>query len=322
MFPSFYVIIEATQTRKQVQKMKIDRLIGILSILLQRDKVTSQELAEKFEVSRRTILRDIESINTAGIPIVSEQGQGGGISIMEGYKIERTLLSSDDMQAILSGLKSLDSVSGTNRYRQLMEKLSADDMTSVNVDNHIIIDLSSWDKSAIADKIELIKHAIEQRHIITFRYFSPSGESKRRIEPYHLIFQWSAWYVWGYCTEREDYRMFKLTRMTELVITDDRCEDRVVPEYTSDKLRHTKGEIRAAVKFDTSVKWRIIDEFGADFLKYDDSGDLVMEFTWSDKHSFFNYILTFGDSAEIVSPPEYRQEFAELAKKIYSKYET
>ena len=155
-----------------------------------------------------------------------------------------------------------------------------------------------------------------------FRYYSPIGESKRRIEPYHLIFQWSAWYVWGYCTEREDYRMFKLTRMTELAITDDRCEERVIPEYTSDKLRHTKGEIKATVKFDTSVKWRIIDEFGADFLKYDDSGNLVMDFTWSDKHSFFNYILTFGDSAEIVSPPEYRQEFAELAKNIYSKYET
>ena len=209
--------------------MKIDRLIGILSILLQRDKVTSQELAEKFEVSRRTILRDIESINIAGIPIVSEQGQGGGISIMDGYKIDRTLLSSADMQAILSGLRSLDSVSGTNRYRQLMDKLSADDMTSVSADNHIIIDLSSWDKSAIADKIELIKQAIEQRHIITFSYFSPNGESERRIEPYNLIFQWSAWYVWGYCTEREDYRMFKLTRMTELVINDDRCAERVIP---------------------------------------------------------------------------------------------
>ena len=148
--------------------MKIDWLIGILSILLQRDKVTSQELAEKFKVSRRTILRDIESINIAGIPIVSEQGQGGGISIMDGYKIDRTLLSSGDMQAILSGLRSLDSVSGTNRYRQLMERLSADDAASVSADDPIIIDLSSWDKSAIADKIELIKQAIETaaRHCV------------------------------------------------------------------------------------------------------------------------------------------------------------
>lgn len=301
--------------------MKIDRLIGILSILLQKDKVTSAELAEKFEVSRRTILRDIESINMAGIPIVSEQGQGGGISIMDGYKIDRTLLSSDDMQAILSGLQSLDSISGTNRYRQLMEKISANDTASVNTDNHIIIDLSSWDKSAVADKIELIKQAMEQHHIITFRYFSPNGESDRRIEPYHLVFQWSAWYVWGYCIEREDYRMFKLTRMTELVITNEICEDRTVPEYTSDKLRHTRGEIKAAVKFDNSVKWRIIDEFGVDFLKYDEDGDLVMEFTWSDKQSFFSYILTFGSNAEIIDPPEYRQEFAELTNNIYRKYE-
>lgn len=97
---------------------------------------------------KAAILRDIEAINIAGIPIVSEQGQGGGISIMDGYKIDRTLLSSVDMQAILSGLRNLDSVSGTIRYRQLMEKLSADDVTSVNANDPIIIDLSCWDKYA------------------------------------------------------------------------------------------------------------------------------------------------------------------------------
>ncbi|MBP5604361.1 MAG: HTH domain-containing protein, partial [Ruminiclostridium sp.] len=186
--------------------MKIDRIIGILSLLLQRDRVTSAELAEKFEVSRRTILRDIETINMAGIPVFSERGQGGGISVMDGYRLDRTLLSSDDMQAILSGLGSLDSVSGTNRYRQLMEKLSADVTACADTDNPIIIDLSSWDRSVFAEKTELIKKAIEQRRIIAFRYFSPNGESERRIEPYHLVFQWSSWYVWGYCTGRGDYR--------------------------------------------------------------------------------------------------------------------
>lgn len=301
--------------------MKIDRLIGILSLLLQKDKVTSAELAEKFEVSRRTILRDIESINMAGIPIISEQGQGGGISIMKGYKIDRTLLSSDDMQAILSGLQSLDSVSGTNRYRQLMEKISANDTASINADNQIIIDLSRWDKSEVADKIELIKNAIEQRHIISFQYFSPSGESKRRIEPYHLVFQWSSWYVWGYCIDREDYRMFKLTRMTELLLTNEICSDRNVPEYTCDKLRHTKGEIQATVKFDISVKWRIIDEFGTDILKYDENGNILLTLTWEDAPSFYVYILSFGDNAEILSPEEYRHEFAEIVKRISDKYE-
>lgn len=300
--------------------MKIDRLIGILSILLQKDKVTTAELAEKFEVSRRTILRDIDTLNMSGIPVVSEQGQRGGVSIMDGYKVDRTILSSEDMQAILSGLKSLDSVSGTNRYRQLMEKISADDTASINADNHIIVDLSNWDKSVVADKIDLIKKAIEQQYIISFRYFSPNGESKRRIEPYHLIFQWSNWYVWGYCCLRNDYRMFKLTRLTDLECTGESCELREVPEYTCDKLRHTKGEIEVTARFEKSLKWRIIDEFGAEIPRFDESGDILLTFTWYDIPSFYSYILSFGDKAEIISPKEFRREFRELIKRISEKY--
>lgn len=301
--------------------MKIDRLIGILSLLLQKDKITSAELAEKFEVSRRTILRDIETLNMSGIPIVSEKGQGGGISVMKGFSIDRTLLSSEDMQAIISGLSSLDSVSGNTRYRQLMEKLSVDESEAVRADNHIIIDLSSWDKSTVSDKIGLIKKAMEQHRVITFRYFSPSGDSFRRIEPYHLVFQWSSWYVWGYSTEREDYRMFKLTRMTDLIVTDDECSKRDVPEYSCDKLRHTKGEVTAKVRFDSSLKWRLIDEFGTDRLDFDENGSILLTLTWEDEPSLYRYILSFGDSAEIVSPVEYRRGFAETVRKIAEKYE-
>ena len=122
--------------------MKIDRLIGILSILLQRERVTAPYLAEKFEVSRRTINRDIEDLSKAGIPITTLQGANGGISIMEGYRIDRTLLTSSEMQAILAGLRSLDSVSGTNRYAQLMEKLSVGASGLMTGDQHILIDLS------------------------------------------------------------------------------------------------------------------------------------------------------------------------------------
>ena len=301
--------------------MKIDRLIGILSILLQKDKITSAELAEKFEVSRRTILRDIEALGMAGIPVVSEQGQGGGISIMEGYKIDRTLLSSEDMKAILTGLRSLDSVSGTRRYRQLMEKISADGSAAVNADNHIIIDLSKWDRSVVSDKIERIKTAIEHDLKIAFHYFSPSGESDRTFEPYHLVFQWSNWYVWGYCTQRENYRMFKLSRMTGLTLTDEKRGGREVPEYVCDKLEHTEGEVEITVKFDDSVKWRIIDDYGADFLKYNENGEIVVTFTWSDLPAFYRYILSLDDKAEIVEPVEYRREFSELLKKMQNKYE-
>lgn len=300
--------------------MKIDRVIGILSILLQREKVTASELAEKFEVSRRTVIRDIEETNKAGIPIVTFQGQGGGISVMDGFRLDRTLLSNDDMKAILAGLKSLDSVSDTKRYRQLMSKLSAENPDTINMGNQIIIDLSSWDKAAVSDKIELIKNAIDGRLKIRFTYFSPTGETIREIEPYHLIFQWSSWYVWGYCVLRNDYRMFKLTRLTDLECTDKPCEMREVPEYTCDKLRHTKGEIEATVKFDKSLKWRIIDEFGTELPRFDENGDILLTFTWSDIPSFYSYILSFGDKAEILSPKEYCNEFRELVKRISEKY--
>lgn len=146
--------------------MKIDRMIGILAILLQQKKVTAPYLAEKFEVSRRTINRDIESLSMAGIPLVTMQGANGGISIMDGYKIDRTLLTSSDMQAILAGLRSLDSVSGTNRYAQLMDKLSAGASEFLPGDNHILIDLSAWSKASLPPKIEMLHNAITSNRLV------------------------------------------------------------------------------------------------------------------------------------------------------------
>lgn len=154
--------------------MKTDRLIGILSILLQKEKCTAPELAEKFEVSRRTINRDIDTLCKAGIPVSTLQGAGGGIRIMEGYRMDRTLLTSRDMQMILAGLRSLDSVSGRDS---------------------MLIDLSSWYKEFLVPKISLIQDAIEERRQIAFHYFAPGGESVRMAEPYYLIFKWSSWYV-------------------------------------------------------------------------------------------------------------------------------
>ena len=196
--------------------MKIDRLIGILSILLQREKVTAPYLAEKFEVSRRTINRDIEDICKAGIPLVTSRGPGGGISIMEGYSMDRTLITSGEMDAILAGLRSLDSVSGSARYRLLMDKLAFGKQDLISSDSSILINLSSWYRQSLAPKIHLIQEAAETRRHIRFTYYSPMGETSRTIEPYLLVFQWSSWYVWGFCLMRQDYRLFKLNRMVEL----------------------------------------------------------------------------------------------------------
>ena len=115
--------------------------------------------------------------------------------------------------------------------------------------------------------------------------------------------------------------MFKLTRMTELTLTDEKISDRSVPEYLCDKQWDNTGGIEVTLKFDASVKWRIIDEFGADLVKYDENGDIIVTFTWSDIPAFYKYILSFGDKAEIVSPMEYRRDFARVLKKMQEKYE-
>ncbi|MDO4157234.1 MAG: YafY family protein [Oscillospiraceae bacterium] len=300
--------------------MKLERLIGILSILLQKEKVTAIELAETFEVSHRTILRDVDALCCAGIPLVTYKGKGGGIAIMDGYKMDKTIFSTKEMQAILAGLQSLDSISGTNRYRQLMEKLSVDAARTLYAENHILIDLSAWDKLAVSDKIEQIQFAMEQDAVISFTYFAPNGDTVRTIEPYHLIFQWANWYVWGYCNLRQDYRMFKLTRMVNLTVTAEKRKERIVPVYVCDKLRHTDGEVEAVVRFDKSVKWRIMDEFGLEHLKWDAEGNILLSFTWSDEPSFYRYILTFGNQAEIISPKAYRERFCLLLQEIAKKY--
>lgn len=300
--------------------MKIDRLIGILSILLQQEKVTAPYLADKFEVSRRTINRDIEDLCKAGIPLVTLQGQNGGISIMEGYRMERTLLTSSDMQAVLAGLRSLDSVCGTNKYQQLMEKLAVGNSSILASNSHIMIDLSSWYKSTLAEKIEVIQAAIERAEVISFSYYAPAGESIRGVEPYKLVFHWSSWYVWGYCLEKQDYRLFKLNRLQKLKNTGNNYERREAPvlDLASEKIYPT--EIKVKALFEPEVKWRLIEEFGMDSFCVQSDGMLLFQFGFTDKENLFRWILSFGGKAELVEPEVLRDEMCELTEKMYHIY--
>ena len=299
--------------------MKIDRMIGILSILLQKEKVTAPYLAEKFEVSRRTINRDIDALCMAGIPLVTEQGQNGGISIMEGYKIDRTLLSASDMQAILAGLRSLDSVSGTNRYAQLMEKLSAGTSDLLAGDNHILINLSSWYKSSLSPKIELLHSAILFGRKISFTYCAPKGESKRTVEPYNLIYQWAGWYLWGWCEDRQDFRLFKLMRMTDLCMTEP-FEKRPVelPDLTSDRVFPSMYQIKARIR--PEYKWRLVEEFGPESFTLQSDGTLLFSAAFVDKTSIVGWIVSFGGGAELLEPSEFRQDILAFAESIREKY--
>ncbi|WP_349671781.1 YafY family protein [Lacrimispora sp.] len=301
--------------------MKIDRLIGIISILLQKEKVTAPYLAEKFEVSRRTINRDVENLCKAGIPIVTEQGKNGGISIAEGYKVDKTLFTSAEIQAILSGLKSLDSVSGSNRYQLLMDKLSCGSNDYVGASGPVVINLSSWYQSSLPPKFELIKDAIERKKKIEFQYYGPGGDNTRVLEPCLLIFEWSSWYVWGYCLLRDDFRMFKLNRMDQIRCTNEDCEKREIPLYHMDprKVQWTNG-VEVTAEFDKSMKWRLIEEFGMNSFSENADGRLLINIGWSDQESLFGWLLGFRDCVRIIEPVEYQKDFLNLLERIKNLY--
>ena len=296
--------------------MKIDRLIGILSILLQEEKTTAPELAERFEVSRRTINRDIEDLCKAGIPIKTAQGTGGGISIMDGYRMDRTILSSKDMQMILAGLRSLDSVSGSRYYSQLMEKIQTGSSEFISGRDSMLIDLSSWYKGSLAPKIEVIQSAIENRRIIRFKYYAPSGESNRRVEPYYLVFRWSSWYVWGWCLERKDYRLFKLNRMDCVVETDRGFLRRDVPMPDLSNEKIFPGGIKVKALFTPNMKWRLVEEFGPNCFTETDDERLLFSADYTDMENLVTWLMTFGAKVEVLEPEEVRDIIRRNAEEI------
>lgn len=301
--------------------MKIDRLIGILSVLIQKKTVTAPQLAEQFEVSRRTICRDIEDLCKAGIPVVTMQGIHGGISIQENYKMDRTLFTRSEMKDILAGLRSLDSIDGTKRYEQLMEKLSAGSSDFMAGNQSVLIDLSSWYKDSLAPKIEKIRSAIDSGRKLKFQYYSPKKESIRKIEPYYLIFRWSSWYVWGFCEERRDYRMFKLNRMEQLCILEDSFEKRNVsyPKLENEKI--FPGGVRVKALFEAGCKWRLIEEFGIDCFKEQPDGKLLFHADYTDKDNLTAWLMTFQDQVILLEPKEIRDEIQTILKKMIKQYE-
>lgn len=301
--------------------MKIDRLIGILSVLLQQERITAPELAEKFEVSRRTINRDIEDLCRAGIPVRTTQGAGGGISIMDGYRMDRTLLTSRDMQMILAGLRSLDSVSGSHYYSQLMEKLKAGSSDFVSGRDSILIDLSSWYKDTLAPKIEVIQDAIEEQMLLTFHYYAPGGDSIRTVEPYYLVFKWSSWYVWGWCTLRNGFRLFKLNRMDGLVKEQRRFLPRQVPAPDLSVQKIFPGEIKVKALFTNDSKWRLVEEFGIHCFTEQEDGKLLFTADYTDKENLLSWLLTFGAKVEVLEPVQVRDELIRIAGDILNMYE-
>ena len=302
--------------------MKIERMIGILSVLLQKEKITAPELAKMFEVSRRTINRDVEALCKAGIPISTSQGVGGGISIMEGYGMDKTILTSKDMQMILAGLRSLDSISGSSYYRQLMEKIKNGSSNFISGRDSILIDLSSWYKDALAPKIQLIQDAIEERKMLSFNYYAPKGESKRVIEPYYLVFKWSSWYVWGWCTQKQDFRLFKLNRMDCLFKTNEAfiAKNAPLPDLSAEKI--FPFEIHVKAIFQKEEKWRLVEEFGINCFTENTDGTLLFSAGYTDMENLIHWLLTFGAHVQVLEPKEVKERLIQIAQNMLEQYKT
>ena len=300
--------------------MAIDRLIGILTILLREERATAAQLAERLEVNRRTIYRDMERLCQAGIPLRSDRGRGGGISIMEGYAIDRTVLTDADRSAILAGLRSLDSVSGTGYYRRLMEKLPQS--REAAEDDCVVIDLASWYGPALAPRLAELKEACARRRLVRFTYCAPRGDSGRRVEPVRLVFRWSSWYLYGWCREREDWRLFKLGRMLDLEVLEETFPPRPAPNPITPPERVYPDALQASIRFAPAARWRLIDEYGAGSFTQEPDGSLLFRRGFPDREELFRWVLSFQEQAELLEPEGLRRELAARIKKIGRKYDS
>lgn len=300
--------------------MKIDRLIGIIAILQQKKRVTAPYLAEKFEVSRRTISRDIEDLCKAGIPIVTTQGTNGGISIMEGFALDTTVFTERELTAIFAGLKSLDSVSYSAYAEELARKIGGS--SAIRLADHMVIDLASYYKDDLAEKIEQIQLAIREVRCIAFHYCYNKGEADKLIEPYLIVFKWSNWYVFGYCRERQDFRMYKLRRMWNLTVTDETFIARVVPEEKKRFGTHMTDDYVITAVYEADVKYRLVEEYGPDSFTEREDGKLYTEWGFTRPDDAVEWFLSFGDKVKVIGPPEMVERMKTALTTIQSLYET
>lgn len=202
--------------------MKLDRMMAILTLLQEQEWLQAPALAARFEVSVRTIYRDIEALNLSGIPIETRQGNAGGVRVMPGFKLDKALLTERDLTDVVTALKSFSTALPGSPESVLMEKLDKSVPKERKKDfmrrtNEVIIDISPWgDDVRIREKLSIVRGTLEQNHTLSFSYVNGQGQKTTRvIEPQTLVFKGMNWYVFGWCREAEDFRMFRISRMTQ-----------------------------------------------------------------------------------------------------------
>lgn len=301
--------------------MQINRLIEITVILLNKNIVTAKELAEKFQVSTRTIYRDIEVLSSSGIPVYMSKGKGGGISLLEGYSINKTILSDSDKQSLIVALKTLQSIKYPE-VSSVIDKISFM-FNKGELENWVEIDFSRWGSNFNeGDKFTYIKNAILNNKLIKFSYVnSIASESKRIIEPMKLIYKGQAWYLYGYCRLKEDLRMFKISRIKDLELLNEGFIRREIDKIeVNNAQKENINLIKLKLLFNKEALYRILDEF--DSKDVVDKGNYTYEVSMELPESewIYGYILSFGCNVEVLEPAYIRDVIVSRLEKMIKIY--
>lgn len=301
--------------------MQEGRLFKIVYYLLDKGRATAPELAGKFEVSVRTIYRDIDALSGAGIPVYAEAGRGGGIRLMEHFVLNQTVLSEEEKQEILTALQSLHATQNI-QSDDTVQKLSA--LFRLGSENWLEVDFSRWgEKAGDHEKFELLKSAILYCKNVKILYAgSNASVSERVVQPFKLMYKAKAWYLKAFCLERQDYRVFKLNRILEFEVLKDgflRSEFDPVPSFSEqgDPTKQMCGRI--TLRFPKEMAYRVYDEFDATQVKQQENGDLIASAEMPEDAWLISFLLSFGAQVDVIEPVYLRDVLAEQAKLIYEK---
>ncbi|MFR3295527.1 MAG: helix-turn-helix transcriptional regulator [[Clostridium] innocuum] len=300
--------------------MKENRYFQMIYLLLDKGQMTAPELADYFEVSIRTIYRDIDILSSAGIPIYATQGKGGGIAIQDSYVLKKSLLSEQEQKQILMALQGIR-VLEDEQINMLLSKLSG--VFQRQQGNWLEIDFSTWTKSGAGKhNFQLLQSAIWKSRIVSFSYYSGKGEqTKRIIEPHKLVFKTSDWYLYGYCTLRKDFRFFKLTRIRDLKLQDAEFM-RETPEHIFERSDEFEMKtVQVTLLFDAGMSHEVYEKFDEEVSEQED-GSLLVTTILPDNELLYSYVLSCRERVEVLSPPYVRDNVRKRVGKMLEIYKT
>lgn len=299
--------------------MKIDRLFSIVVILLNKNNVTAKELAEKFEVSTRTIYRDIDVLSSAGIPIYTNKGNGGGISLLENYTISKTMISEKESEGLILALKTLQTTKYPN-IDTIISKLSSV-FKNVGVEDWVKVDFSDWGGTTDSmDKFNTIKQAILNSQSVSFAYFNSYGEKTiRKVNPVKLIYKGRAWYLWAFCKLKNDFRIFKIDRIKELNILEENFEREGLVKLKNyenkDSFNIPNKMVDLELKFNSNVLYRLYDYFDDKDLVKNNDGSYLLNISFPEDEWIYSFLQSFGDNVEVINPEYIRKELINRLEK-------